>query len=62
MRKLTPDEEHALAVLRKHGSFCPGMEARVPLLMHVLDRLVKKHRATVEMTDDGPKFTAVADG
>jgi len=23
MRKLTPDEEHALAVLQKHESYCP---------------------------------------
>jgi hypothetical protein len=58
MRKLTPDEEHALAMLNKHGGFCPGLDVRLPLLTYVLDSLVKKKRATVELTDDGPRYHA----
>ena len=56
MRKLTPDEQHALAVLTKHGSYCPP--ADFPKLSRLLDSLVKKKRATVEMTDDGPRYHA----
>ncbi len=64
MRKLTPDEEHALAVLTKHGSYCPSvsefnygdMERRV---IATMDSLVRKKRATVEMTDDGPRYHAI---
>lgn len=56
MRKLTPDEQHALAVLTKHGSYCPPGD--FPKLSRLLDSLVKKKRATVEMTDDGPRYHA----
>jgi hypothetical protein len=62
MRKLTPQEERALFVLATHGSFCPGMEMRNPALMKVLDGLVKKKRATVEMTDDGPRYSLTSLG
>ena len=57
MRKLSPDEEHALAVLTKHESYCPPGD--FPKLSRLLDSLVRKKRATVEMTDDGPRYTAV---
>jgi len=61
MKKLTPDEEHALAVLRKYGSWCPGRgmsEGAAAKVVAALDTLVKKKRATVEMTDDGPRYHA----
>ncbi len=60
MRKLTPDEEHALAVLTKHGSWCPGERVWInhSSAIAVLDSLVKKKRATVEMTQDGPRYHA----
>lgn len=58
MRKLTVEEEHALAVLKGHGSFCPPNSYAFPKLTAVLDSLVKKKRATVEMTDDGPRYHA----
>lgn len=56
MRKLTTDEEHALAVLRKHESYCPPGD--FPKLRRLLDSLVKLRYATVEMTDDGPRYHA----
>jgi hypothetical protein len=56
MRKLTPDEEHALAVLTKHGSYCPPDD--FPKLTRLLDSLVKKKRATVEVTDGGNRYHA----
>lgn len=60
MRKLTQDEEHALAVLKKHGSYCPGDLTlhTVPDLKDILEGLRKKRRVTVEMTDDGPRYHA----
>ena len=61
MRRLTPDEEHALAVLTKYGSWCPGKgvsEGAAAAVVAALDSLVKKKRATVEMTDDGPRYHA----
>lgn len=63
MRKLTPDEEHALAVLRERGPITPGLSAGwdpYALVREILDSLVKKKRATVEMTDDGPRYHASA--
>lgn len=56
MRKLTPDEEHALAVLKKHESYCPPDD--FPKLARLLDSLVKKKRAWVEVTDAGPRYHA----
>lgn len=65
MRKLTPDEEHALAVLEKHGSYCPSfsefnfgyMEGRV---IRILDSLVRKKRAWREVTDGPPRYHPIA--
>ena len=58
MRKLHPIEEVALNVLTERGSICPGLDAKGSSLAHVLDNLVKKKRATVEMTEDGPRYHA----
>lgn len=59
MRKLTPEEEYALFVLSTHGSICPSNADAVPALVRLLDGLVKKKRATVEMTDAGPRYHAL---
>ncbi len=61
MRKLTPDEEHALEVLTKHGSFCPGDIIGAPPegyteFIEAIKGLVKKKRAWVEATDGGPRY------
>jgi len=58
--KLSSDEEHALSVLRKHGSYCPGdiTLQTVPDLKAILEGLRKKKYVTVEMTDDGPRYHA----
>lgn len=59
MRKLTPQERAGLYFLRRDGSACPGDstdESHV-FVRAVLDGLVRKKRATVEMTDDGPRYT-----
>lgn len=63
MRKLTPDEEHALAVLTKHvrglvidESYLETAEWRSTKA--VLDELVRKKRAWVEPTDGGPRYHA----
>lgn len=64
MRKLTPEEANALSVLNRHGSITPGGDpgsVHHMALCALLDRLVRKKRAVVEMTDDGPRYTAVAD-
>jgi len=59
MRKLTETEEWSLQVLRTHGPCGPlGDERSDHELRRVLDSLVKKKRATVEMTDDGPRYHA----
>ena len=62
MRKLTPDEEAAHAALLGKGSICPGTNQHGPMWERAraaLDGLARKKRATVEMTDDGPRYTAV---
>lgn len=61
MRKLTFTEEAALYFLERDGSYCPGNETDAKRLMvrKVLDGLVKKKRATVEMTDDGPRYSLI---
>jgi hypothetical protein len=64
MRKLTPTEAEALHFLRRVGSACPG-EPTDPVRLFVrsvLDSLVKKKRATVEMTDDGHRYTITQAG
>lgn len=65
MRKLTPPEINACRFLAKHGPFTPGDAAEAkggPEVVAVLNSLVKKRRATVESTDDGPKFTLTEQG
>lgn len=61
MKKLTVTEEHALYILNRDGSACPGSsdDFRVAFFRRVLDSLVRKKRATVEATDDGPRYTAL---
>jgi hypothetical protein len=60
MRKLTPDEEHALAVLRKHESYCPPWDVSGDALVFVsiLQGLVKKKRVRVEEVDGGFRYHA----
>jgi hypothetical protein len=65
MRKLTPVEQNAVNSLAERGPLCPGEEpGSVPhqIIKDVLDGLVKKKRATVEMTDDGPRYHLTAQG
>lgn len=62
---LTPDEERALSALRKFRSYCPG-DASPGTIRHslqdqfvsLLQSLVRKKYAIVEMTDDGPRYHA----
>jgi len=62
MRKLTPIEESAYAVLQREGSILIGDDELTPvsrkLVKDALDGLVKKKRAVVEMTDAGPRYHA----
>ncbi len=62
MRKLTDAEIATLHVLTKMGSYCPGDSLQTgpyQVMFHMaLASLVKKKRATVEMTDDGPRYHA----
>lgn len=65
MRKLTHNEGTALDILARRGSLVPG--DAVPDwtqagLMLALEGLVKKKRATVEATDDGPRYSITAEG
>ena len=65
MRKLSPTEQHALNVLVKHGSYCPGTDSGGLVMVSVrkaLDGLVRKGRATVEATDDGVRYHALPQG
>lgn len=63
MRKLTQDEEHALAVLRKHAR---GFVVDTDYLTDhawrktkaVLDELVRKKQAVAEQTDGGIRYHA----
>jgi hypothetical protein len=61
MRKLTPIEETALAILEREGPLCPGIENDMPRLVvrSVFDGLAKKKRVAVEMTDDGPRYSLI---
>lgn len=64
-RKLTHNEGSALLILAKRGSLVPGDSVpdwSAAGLMMALDGLVKKHRATVVVTDDGPCFRITALG
>ncbi len=63
MRKLDDRERRALDVLNRHGSVCPADDGtnRIPAVLQVLDALVKKKRARVEMTDGGPRYWPLTD-
>ncbi len=64
-RKLNAEELSAYWFLQKSGPFCPGTKLspeRLAVLMPVLKSLVRKSAAVVEMSDDGPVFTAVPHG
>lgn len=59
MRKLTHNEGSALLILAKRGSLVPGDSVpdwSAAGLMEALNGLVRKKRATVTATDDGPAF------
>lgn len=58
MRKLSALEEVALSILTERGSVCLGEQSKDTPAAYVLQGLVKKKRATVEMTDDGPRYHA----
>lgn len=65
MRKLTHDEEHALAVLRRHtkGFLVDADDLTDPAWRKtkgVLDELVRKKRAVVEVTDGGVRYHAAS--
>lgn len=63
MRKLTPEEQAALFFLERDGAFCPGDRINTPagqILKAALDGLVRKKRAIVAMTDDGPLYHAAS--
>jgi len=58
-RKLTHNEGNALLILAKRGSLVPGDSVpdwSAAGLMEALNGLVRKKRATVVVTDDGPCF------
>jgi len=61
MKKLTSLEGTMLYFLRTEGPFCPGTPAdpKMMIVRSVCDGLVRKKRATVEATDDGPRYTAL---
>lgn len=64
MRKLTDIEFGALLWLEREGPITPGDMINSTTghkVKATLDNLVRKKRATVEMTDDGPRYTAVRD-
>lgn len=65
MRKITDIERAALYFLDRDGPCCPGDAVDTEagqIVKAVFDSLVKKKRATVEMTDDGPSYSISAIG
>lgn len=65
MKKLTSQEQAAIYFLDRDGPCTPGDRAGSEagqMVKSVLDSLVKKKRATVEMTDDGPRYSLSAWG
>ena len=62
MRKLTPIEENAYAILQREGSVLIGDGDLMPdahaVMTRVFDSLVRKKRAVVEATDAGPRYHA----
>lgn len=64
MKKLTDLEFGALIFLERDGPITPGDMVNGTtgqLVKTTLDALVRKKRAMVENTDDGPRYTAVRD-
>jgi hypothetical protein len=64
VRKLTESEENALTILVRSGSITPGGDpgsVHHVALRALLDGLVKKKRAVVNMTDDGPRYEPAID-
>lgn len=63
-QKLTHEEQAAVYFLNRDGPCCPGAEgdAKRQLVRSVLDGLVRKKFAVVEMTDDGPSYSLSAQG
>ena len=63
MRKLSPIEETAYVNLKREGSVLIAGDELQPvaqkLLTGVFDNLVKKKRATVEVTDGGNRYHAL---
>ena len=65
MKKLTDIELAALYFLDRDGPICPGDAVQSEagqIVKAVFDSLVKKKRAHVEMTDDGPSYSLSAIG
>lgn len=65
MKKLTTTEIRALQVLNRKGAICLSLSGDILMLTEVgrvLDSLVKKGRAVVEATDDGPRYELTAVG
>ncbi len=64
MRRLTELESKVLAALQAKGSYCPGsggprgFSDRGREVIDAMHSLVKKKYATIEHTDDGPRFHA----
>lgn len=62
MKKLTLIETNAIMWLEANGPYCPGDSVNTPAGREVkatLDSLVRKRRAMVEATDDGPSYSAL---
>jgi hypothetical protein len=59
MKKLTTAEQMACVFLRQSGYYVPGNRVE---MLPVMDSLVRKKRAAVEMTDDGPSYSLTAQG
>jgi len=65
MRKLNLYEQAAVKFLERYGPCTPGdadQSEAGQIAKAVFDSLVKKKRATVEMTDDGPRYALSAAG
>lgn len=64
VRKPTELEAQVLAALQAKGSYCPGAggprghSERGYAVIDAMYSLVKKKYATIEHTDDGPRFHA----
>lgn len=61
MRKLTSQEQTALNFLDRDGPCVPGTgdDPSRQFVRAVLDSLVRKKRVTVEVTDDGPRYSII---